>query len=173
MELDFKSIKALSSPTRIRILHLVIDKELTPTQISDKTGKSKSTVCSHLETLVNADLVHKDEKKGRKRVLYKPTDKARDIVKGKERNVKFSVTSSVLSALAGVSLIATNFLSGTEDADGMEMSADQEELAVEEESHTILESIVSLEPEILIGSFLIILALMILVYGLWIRKIAK
>ncbi|MFB6147536.1 MAG: hypothetical protein ABEJ66_01495, partial [Candidatus Nanohaloarchaea archaeon] len=46
----------------------------------------------------------KDAEEGRRRVVYRPTTKARDIVEGKERKVKFSLTSSIVSALAAVSL---------------------------------------------------------------------
>lgn len=105
MELDFKSIKALSSPTRLKILRKVLEDEATTTQLSDEIGKSKSTVSSHLKELTEAGLLEKDKKEGRRRVVYKPTRKADAIVQGKERKVKFSVASSVLSAAGGTFLI--------------------------------------------------------------------
>ncbi|MFB6200229.1 MAG: ArsR/SmtB family transcription factor [Candidatus Nanohaloarchaea archaeon] len=104
MELDFKSVKALSSPTRIKILNQVLEKEATPTRISQEIGKSKSTVASHLEKLQKAGLVEKDEEKGRKRVTYSPTRKTRAILNGKERKVKFTLASSIVSMFAGASL---------------------------------------------------------------------
>ncbi|AOV94392.1 hypothetical protein AQV86_00525 [Nanohaloarchaea archaeon SG9] len=105
MELDFKSIRALSSPTRLKILKSILDSDSTTTKLSDELGKSKSTISSHLKDLNEADLVEKDEKEGRRRVVYRPTRKAEAIVKGKERKVKFSVASSVFSAFIGTFLI--------------------------------------------------------------------
>jgi|APHM01.1.fsa_nt_gi Predicted transcriptional regulator len=105
MELDFKSIRALSSPTRVKILKKVMEKESTTTKLSDELGKSKSTISSHLTELTEAGLLEKDKKEGRRRVVYSPTGKAEAIVKGKERKVKFSVASSVFSAAAGTFLI--------------------------------------------------------------------
>ena len=68
MNLDFKTVKALSSPTRIEILAYALKNEATPTGTAKKVGKSKSTVSSHLDKLVDSGLLEKDEKEGRKRV---------------------------------------------------------------------------------------------------------
>jgi len=75
MEINFNTVKALSSPTRVKILDQILDKESTPTQISNELDKSKSTISSHLSTLQNADLIEKDSKEGRRRVTYSPTKK--------------------------------------------------------------------------------------------------
>ncbi|MDY6771672.1 MAG: winged helix-turn-helix domain-containing protein [Candidatus Nanohaloarchaea archaeon] len=104
MELTFATIKALSSATRIKILDRLLDQEATPTALSDDLGKSKSTIASHLSILVDAGLVEKDEEEGRRRVLYHPTSKAKTIVKGRERKIKFSVASSIVS---GILLLGT------------------------------------------------------------------
>ena len=105
MDLDFKSIKALASPTRLEILNKVFDEEATTTKLSKDLGKSKSTISNHLKVLTESGLLEKDEKEGRKRVIYQPTSKAKAIVEGKERKVKFSVISSALSAVGGAFLI--------------------------------------------------------------------
>lgn len=105
MELDFKSIRALSSPTRLKILNKVLEQDSTTTQLSEDLDKSKSTISSHLKELNEAGLLEKDKKEGRRRVVYSPTRKAEAIVKGKERKVKFSVASSVFSAVIGTFLI--------------------------------------------------------------------
>ncbi|MFB6215636.1 MAG: ArsR/SmtB family transcription factor [Candidatus Aenigmatarchaeota archaeon] len=104
MELDFETVRALSSPTRIRILNEVLEKDTTTTDISNSLGKTKSTVSSHLSKLNEAGLVEKDQKDGRRRVIYRPTTKAEDIIEGKERTVRFSLGSSAVSALAGVAI---------------------------------------------------------------------
>lgn len=111
MELDFDTLKALSSPTRIAILREVLEKESTTTQLSDKLEKSKSTVSSHLTKLTKAGLLEKNKVEGRKRVTYEPTRKARSIVKGREKKVKFSLASSAISAFAGIGLIGAGILS--------------------------------------------------------------
>ena len=102
MDLDFKSVKALASPTRIEILNMVLDEEATTTKLSDELDKSKSTVSSHLKVLTESGLLEKDQEDGRRRVIYRPTTKARAIIQGKERKVKFSVVSSALTTLAAV-----------------------------------------------------------------------
>lgn len=104
MEINFNTVKALSSSTRVKILNQILDKEATPTQLSDELGKSKSTVSSHLSTLQNAELIEKDAEEGRRRVTYSPTSKAEAIIEGRERKVRFSFGSSALSAVAGLTL---------------------------------------------------------------------
>jgi DNA-binding transcriptional ArsR family regulator len=109
MDLDFKSVKALSSPTRIKILNQVLEEEATTTKLSDELGKSKSTVSSHLRVLSESGLLEKDKEEGRRRVVYRPTDKTKAIIEGKERKVRFSVVSSALTGLTGLALVG-NFV---------------------------------------------------------------
>ncbi|MFB6100620.1 MAG: ArsR/SmtB family transcription factor, partial [Candidatus Nanohalobium sp.] len=104
MELDFKTVKALSSPTRIKILNEALSGEPTPTELSEKVGKSKSTVSSHLDQLREAGLLEKDSEEGRRRVVYQPTSKTEAIIEGRSRKVKFSLTSSIVSAWVGAGL---------------------------------------------------------------------
>ena len=107
MNIGFDSVRALASPTRLEILSIVLNEdEATTTKISDELGKSKSTVSSHLKVLKEADLLEKDEEEGRRRVIYNPTDKSKAIVEGKERKVKFSITSSALTAAGGAILLS-------------------------------------------------------------------
>lgn len=106
MDLDFKSVKALASPTRLEIINEVLEKEATTTKLADELGKSKSTVSSHLKVLTDSGLLEKDEEDGRRRVVYRPTEKARAIAEGKERKVKFSVVSSALTAVGGIFLLS-------------------------------------------------------------------
>lgn len=112
MELDFKTIKALSSPTRIKLLHRImleheLQKNVTPTTLSDDLDKAKSTISSHLNVLHDAGLVERDEQEGRRRVMYAPTRKAKTIINGSERKVRFAVTSGAISGVAGAGLFLT------------------------------------------------------------------
>lgn len=179
MELDFKTIKALSSPTRIQIMNKVMEKECTPTEISNELGKSKSTVSSHLETLIKAELVEKDSEEGRRRVIYEPTDKACDIVNGKERKVKFSVVSSALTLVLGIgSLISVLPFSSVQE-DELDSSGDfdamteQEVPEVEEEAGQFLfeELAVTEMGLIVFGLLMISLGFASLLYSYLLRKL--
>ncbi|MFB6193160.1 MAG: winged helix-turn-helix domain-containing protein [Candidatus Nanohaloarchaea archaeon] len=114
MELDFKTVKALSSPTRIKILNQVLEKEYTPTSLSKEVGKSKSTVSSHLSKLESSGLIEKEAEEGRKRVVYRPTEKGKAIVREKEKKVKFSIVSSTVTGIAGVGLAGSTLIENGE-----------------------------------------------------------
>lgn len=116
MELDFKTVQALSSPTRIKILNEALRNESTPTDISEEIGRSKSTVSSHLEKLREAKLLEKDSKNGRRRVIYRPTKKTEAIIEGKSRKVKFSVLSAVSNAWIAGGLLLGALASKAESA---------------------------------------------------------
>lgn len=111
MDLDYKSVKALSSPTRLEILQMVLDEEATTTKLSEELGKSKSTISSHLKVLTDSGLLEKDEEQGRRRVVYRPKQKAEAIARGRERKVKFSVISSALTSLTGFYMLSRGFTS--------------------------------------------------------------
>lgn len=178
MELDFKTVRALSSPTRIRILDSVLDKEATPTGISDKVGKTKSTVSSHLEKLVEAELVEKDEEEGRRRVVYRPTSKAKAIVEGRERKVKFALTSSAFTGILGVSAVSARFLEEAgEKAYSATDSAPNAMTAMSQES---MDAAGSAEPVslastalLLAGIGLILFSVAGLAYGLVMRRLGQ
>ncbi|MFB6241418.1 MAG: ArsR/SmtB family transcription factor [Candidatus Nanosalina sp.] len=114
MDLDFKSVKALASPTRLEILNSVLDEEATTTKLSEDLDKSKSTVSSHLKVLTESGLLEKDEEEGRRRVVYRPTEKAEAIIEGRERKVKFSVVSSALTAAGGILLLSESMKKAAE-----------------------------------------------------------
>jgi DNA-binding transcriptional ArsR family regulator len=120
MELDFGTLKALASSTRVRILHRLLEKEATPTVLSNDLDRSKSTISSHLTQLQNAGLVEKEKVEGRKRVVYRPTSKAKTIIKGRERRMKFAITSSLVSGLAGIGIF---FRSSFKEFVGMQEQA--------------------------------------------------
>jgi len=62
------TFKALSDPTRRKILDLLKENDLTAGEISDHFNMSKPSISQHLKILKQADLVH-DEKQGQY-VLY-------------------------------------------------------------------------------------------------------
>ncbi len=175
MEIDFKTVRALSSPTRVRILHELLEKESTPTGLSKKTGKSKSTVSAHLSTLHESGLIDKDSKEGRKRVVYSPTDKAKAIVNGKERKVKFSIASSIISAFTGLTLAyeGVNRLNFLAD-DAMESVDMEAEMAADTAAETGFETgsmLFSGEIFLFIGFGLLTFSVLAFLYGYTVRKI--
>jgi len=105
MKVSFKTIKALSTPTRVRLLAAVADDPGTPTQLSDRLDLAKSTVAAHLSVLTDAGLVEKDEAEGRRRVTYRATRRAETIIKGRETEMRFSLGSMVTAAAAGITLL--------------------------------------------------------------------
>lgn len=175
MELDFKAVKALSSPTRVKILHHILEKESTPTQISSRLDKSKSTVSSHLSNLHKAGLVEKDEEEGRKRVSYTPTRKARAIVKGKERKVRFTLASSALSMMvalvalgSGARELFTESYQAQDQATAMTMEST--DAAAQEAPSTLM----NLSPDILlfIGAGLLGFSVLGVLYAVTINKLS-
>lgn len=179
MEIDFKTIRALSSSTRVKILNSLLEKRTTPTQLSKKTGKSKSTVSSHLSKLRKAGLIEKESKEGRKRVLYSPTPKAEAIVTGKERKIKFSLASSGLTAFTGIavgfySLTQFSFLSGAQDQQmeaSMHAADTGTRMAVETaESSSLLFSAESL---FFLGIGFLMVSGLTLIYGLLMKMLGE
>jgi len=174
MELNFKTVKALSSATRIQILSLVLKKNRSPTDISKKVDKSKSTVSSHLESLVEAGLVEKDKKEGRRRVLYSPTRKAETIVEGKERKVKFSIASSAITSLAGFGLIASQKLLPLKPQTQTESSEGAEAITTMDAGQRVAETASGgSEALMYFGLILIVVALVAAGYGLAMKRIGE
>lgn len=60
--------RALSDPTRRRVLHLLREGPLTAGEISDQFDVSKPTMSAHFAVLKEADLVHAE--KAGKSVVY-------------------------------------------------------------------------------------------------------
>ena len=178
MELDFKSVKALSSPTRVKILKHVMESEATPTRLSNKLDKSKSTISSHLEKLKDAQLVERNEKEGRKRVVYTPTRKADTIVKGKERRVKFTLASSVISVFTGLGLIGASlhdFMSLSSEKASEAPNAMMATQEVTEDAARESTNLIDFSPEILlfVGLGLLSISFIGILYGITIKKLSN
>lgn len=173
MELDFKTVKALSSATRIKILRLVLQSDYSPTEISDEIGRSKSTVSSHLEHLQKAGLVEKDKEEGRRRVLYSSTRKAKAIVEGKERKVKFSIASSAITGLTGAGLIVKERVIPIETGGSEAGSGGMGTMSMEATRSTTEAASGTTDMVLYAGLLLIVVALIALVYGLTIRNLGK
>ncbi|MFO7793621.1 MAG: winged helix-turn-helix domain-containing protein [Candidatus Nanohaloarchaea archaeon] len=172
MNLDFKTVKALSSPTRIEILAHALKNEATPTNTADRVGKSKSTISSHMDTLVESGLLERDEEEGRKRVVYSPTRKAEAIVNGREKKVKFSIASSLVTGAAGVGLLypvaGEAFSNDSASSRAGTMMMESTETATE----TGLELSLT-DPFLFLSAGFMVIAVSALGYGLILRKLGK
>jgi len=170
MNLDFKTIRALSSQTRIKILSHSLKNEATPTNTADMIGKSKSTVSSHLERLVEAGLLERDQEEGRKRVIYQPTKKAKAIVEGRERKVKFSVASSAITGLTGLGLLYQIFQqsgdSSVSQEPGIMMESEMTRNTAEKGLETAL-----MDPFLFLSAGFMVVSLSALFYGLVLRSL--
>lgn len=107
LDIDFATVKALSSKTRVKILHAVMDlPEARPTAISDAVDKAKSTVATHLDRLEDAELVEKTAAAEQKRVIYTVTPKGRSIIQGSQRRMRFALGTGVLALMgAGITYV--------------------------------------------------------------------
>ena len=172
MELDYKTVKALASPTRIEILNNVINRGATPTDLSDEVGKTKSTVSSHLEKLEAAGLVEKDSKEGRRRVIYSATDKTEAIVQGKSRKVKFSVLSTVSTVwLAAAAFLGAGNIpreTGGMGAMALDQTGEMGPRAVDAAGSSLSTTEIFLFGA---GAFLILASLAAVLYGLVFRRL--
>jgi ArsR family transcriptional regulator len=65
-------LKALSDPTRIKIVQALEDREICACEFVNITGRAQPTVSQHLSVLENAGVV-KSRRDG-KRILYSLTD---------------------------------------------------------------------------------------------------
>lgn len=91
MDLDLITFKALSAPTRVRILDALQQGGKTPGALSEELEKSKSTISFHLDVLRDAELVQKQEEADRRRVTYRSTAEADTIINEGEQQVTFSL----------------------------------------------------------------------------------
>jgi DNA-binding transcriptional ArsR family regulator len=99
---DEKVLKALVSDTRRDIVKKLSDGDRTPSDLSKMLDKSKSTIVEHLEKLVKAGLVEKNEKDGRKWVFYSLTRKGESYVSQKSKKLIIILSTVFISLLGGV-----------------------------------------------------------------------
>jgi len=95
--LDRKTLFALSSETRIKILKKLGKRRMTLSELSKELGMSKTAVKEHLDRLADAGLIEKVDE-GRKWVYYGLTEKGRAVLHPEARIVL------LLSSLVATSL---------------------------------------------------------------------
>ncbi|AIG99123.1 winged helix-turn-helix domain-containing protein [Archaeoglobus fulgidus] len=95
-----ETLEALLSPTRVRILKLLRDRNMTLSEISRSLDMSKSTVSEHIEKLLNAGLVAKNRRS--KWVYVSLTEFGRKVVDGDELFVKIILSIGVALFVGGI-----------------------------------------------------------------------
>lgn len=94
-------LKIKTSETKMEIIKELSKGQRTPSDLSRLLKKSKSTVVEHLDSLINAGLVNKIERPGRKWVFYSLTKNGYDIIEVKPRISAFVLAGSLLSIIGG------------------------------------------------------------------------
>jgi DNA-binding transcriptional ArsR family regulator len=80
MEIDRKTLKALSADTRLDILKSLGRRRKMPSELSKELNLAVSTVSEHLDRLEEADLVRREET-GHKWIYYSLTQKGESLIK--------------------------------------------------------------------------------------------
>lgn len=110
IELNREALKAITVDSRMDILKLLKEKSYTLSDIAEKLDFKKPTVKEHLDILVKAQLVDKEDT-DRKWKYYSLTDTGKAIVDSKEVKVMFVFALNIV-ALAGslLFMVKTFFL---------------------------------------------------------------
>ncbi|MEM5793258.1 MAG: ArsR family transcriptional regulator [Candidatus Aenigmatarchaeota archaeon] len=111
MKEDEKLLKVLVSDTRRDILKLLSEAKRTPSDISRLLKKGKSTIVEHLEKLVDAGLVEKQQKPGEKFVFYSLTEKGRSLISRKSRSLIIVLVTSIFSLITSIFYLRKYILS--------------------------------------------------------------
>ncbi len=102
-----KSFDALSSDSRIRILKLLNERQMTLSELARKLHMSKSTVSQHIERLLEAELVVRKQRG--KWVYYALSDAGRKILSSRVLRVKIIISIGTVLILAGIVLVYVHY----------------------------------------------------------------
>ncbi len=109
MLIDRETLKAIAVDTRINILKLLSNKSYTLSDIADMLGLGASTVKEHLDILVKAKLVKKENTE-RKWKYYSLTFKGRRFIEPKEVKVLFAFITTLIAAVGTGFVFAKRFI---------------------------------------------------------------
>jgi DNA-binding transcriptional ArsR family regulator len=99
MLIDKETLKAIAVDTRLNILKLLAKKKYTLSELAQALGLGSSTILEHMEHLLGAELVEK-EQTDRKWKFYSITLKGRRFVEPREIKVLFMFALSTVGAIA-------------------------------------------------------------------------
>jgi DNA-binding transcriptional ArsR family regulator len=131
IKLSQDEFRVLASSTRIDILKLLDESQLTVSDVSRRLEMNKATVHEHLTKLIEVGLVHKEESP-RKWVYYRLTWKGKNLLHPERVRVMVSLGIIALAIVIGALLIAstTNLLFYGDDGGG-----DGPDLLIEPSTH--------------------------------------
>ncbi|RZT23798.1 ArsR/SmtB family transcription factor [Fictibacillus sp. BK138] len=90
--------KLLANATRIQIIHLLNEQELTAKEVADKLGKTAGTVHYHIQLLYNGGILElvREQKKGGIIEKYYRSKSTRFEIKDKNASAPSSVSTNLL-----------------------------------------------------------------------------
>ncbi|MBW2992846.1 winged helix-turn-helix domain-containing protein [Candidatus Woesearchaeota archaeon] len=97
--IDKETLKAIAVDTRLNIMKLLAKKKYTLSDLSSMLGLGNSTVKEHLDNLVKAELIEKEQTE-RKWKFYSITLKGRRLVEPRAITVLFMFALSTIGAIA-------------------------------------------------------------------------
>ena len=115
MEIDRKTLKALSADTRLDILKSLGKRRKMPSELSKELSLSVPTVTEHLERLAEAGLVRREET-GHKWVYYNLTIKGESLVRPRGP-VQFVIVLCISIIVISAGFIYVNYSAGSMTAD--------------------------------------------------------
>lgn len=111
--LDKKAFDVLASETRINILKKLDSRRMTVSELSKILNLSKSAVYEHLEKLMDADFVKKNDDNNTNRVYYEITERGIAILHPHEKIKIITLLSSTVLAFVGGAIEIYRFVIGT------------------------------------------------------------
>jgi ArsR family transcriptional regulator len=170
--LDRDSFKALASETRISILKALDGKRMTVTQLSKELEISKPALLKHLEALIEARLISKEEKE-RKWIHYELTFKGKNLMHPERVAVTVLLTASILAFVSAIAAFARYFFwdslsGGVRQTGGVEPTFSNPGVPATEAANTLsTETTMLLIGIVLVIIFAVILTLAILIKKKW------
>lgn len=107
--LDREAFKVLASDTRLDILKALDERPMTVSELGRKLELNKATVFEHLEKLVAAGLVKKQDHEDRMWVYYSLSWKARRILHPERVTIALLFSTALATLLSGLTVAAEYF----------------------------------------------------------------
>ncbi|RLF48164.1 MAG: hypothetical protein DRN29_00425 [Thermoplasmata archaeon] len=102
--LDKKSFMALASESRIELLKKLDERRMTLSELARELQMSKPAVLKHLEKLIEAGLIKKNEDK-RKWIYYSLTLKGKNILHPERVKIVLLLSTSFISLIAAIAML--------------------------------------------------------------------
>lgn len=107
--IDRKTLKAISSDTRMDLLKYLSKRKYTLSELSKKLNLKDPTVKEHLDNLIASDLVKKEETENKWK-YYSLTEKGKKLVNPKEVKLFISFIISFIATIGAVGFYIINFV---------------------------------------------------------------